>query len=387
MKNIIIIGSRGYKFEYGGWETFVTNLIDNYKEADTRFYVPELSFDKTKKDRVENDVRIHPIYVKPQGNATMLTFAIKAVLFYKKMIKNEKMKNVVMYILGCRVGPLFLFIHKSLERLGVKIMINPDGLEWKREKWNYLIKQYFKISERTMIKSSLVVVNDSLAIKEYVDNKYKKYHVDTTYISYGAYLKDVKDTKKTKEFFKEKDIKENNYYLFVGRFVPENNIEYIIKEFMKTNIDKDLVIVSNVTENSFYNSLIEKTNFLDDKRIKFVGGVYDDSILRYIRKYATAYIHGHSAGGTNPSLLEALSITDVNILYDVSYNREVGLDNVLYFNKNDDSLKDVIYKVENFNKEEKEKYGILAKKRINEAYTWDIVAFKYKELFERVLDK
>ncbi len=387
MKNIIIIGSRGYKFEYGGWETFVTNLIDNYKEADTRFYVPELSFDKTKKDRVENDVRIHPIYVKPQGNATMLTFAIKAVLFYKKMIKNEKMKNVVMYILGCRVGPLFLFIHKSLERLGVKIMINPDGLEWKREKWNYLIKQYFKISERTMIKSSLVVVNDSLAIKEYVDNKYKKYHVDTTYISYGAYLKDVKDTKKTKEFFKEKDIKENNYYLFVGRFVPENNIEYIIKEFMKTNIDKDLVIVSNVTENSFYNSLIEKTNFLDDKRIKFVGGVYDDSILRYIRKYATAYIHGHSAGGTNPSLLEALSITDVNILYDVSYNREVGLDNVLYFNKNDDSLKDVIYKVENFDKEEKEKYGILAKKRINEAYTWDIVAFKYKELFERVLDK
>ena len=387
MKNIIIIGSRGYKFEYGGWETFVTNLIDNYKEADTRFYVPELSFDKTKKDRVENDVRIHPIYVKPQGNATMLTFAIKAVLFYKKMIKNEKMKNVVMYILGCRVGPLFLFIHKSLEKLGVKIMINPDGLEWKREKWNYLIKQYFKISERTMIKSSLVVVNDSLAIKEYVDNKYKKYHVDTTYISYGAYLKDVKDTKKTKEFFKEKDIKENNYYLFVGRFVPENNIEYIIKEFMKTNIDKDLVIVSNVTENSFYNSLIEKTNFLDDKRIKFVGGVYDDSILRYIRKYATAYIHGHSAGGTNPSLLEALSITDVNILYDVSYNREVGLDNVLYFNKNDDSLKDVIYKVENFDKEEKEKYGILAKKRINEAYTWDIVAFKYKELFERVLDK
>ncbi len=387
MKNIIIIGSRGYKFEYGGWETFVTNLIDNYKESDTRFYVPELSFDKTKKDRVENDVRIHPIYVKPQGNATMLTFAIKAVLFYKKMIKNEKMKNVVMYILGCRVGPLFLFIHKSLERLGVKIMINPDGLEWKREKWNYLIKQYFKISERTMIKSSLVVVNDSLAIKEYVDNKYKKYHVDTTYISYGAYLKDVKDTKKTKEFFKEKDIKENNYYLFVGRFVPENNIEYIIKEFMKTNIDKDLVIVSNVTENSFYNSLIEKTNFLDDKRIKFVGGVYDDSILRYIRKYATAYIHGHSAGGTNPSLLEALSITDVNILYDVSYNREVGLDNVLYFNKNDDSLKDVIYKVENFDKEEKEKYGILAKKRINEAYTWDIVAFKYKELFERVLDK
>ena len=114
MKNIIIIGSRGYKFEYGGWETFVTNLIDNYHDNDTIFYVPELSYDKDKKDRIENDVRIHPIYVPPQGNATMLTFAIKAVFYYKKYIQENNLDNVIMYILGCRVGPLFTFIHKKI---------------------------------------------------------------------------------------------------------------------------------------------------------------------------------------------------------------------------------------------------------------------------------
>ena len=388
MKNIIIIGSRGYKFEYGGWETFVTNLIDNYNDDNTRFYVPELSFEKNQQDRVENGVNIHPIYIPPQGNATMLTFAIKAVFYYKKYIKDNNLDNIIMYILGCRVGPLFTFIHKNLKKMGVKIIINPDGLEWKRDKWNFLIKQYFKISERTMIKSSNMVVCDSLAIKDYVDNKYKKYEINSTYIAYGAYLKNKEEiSNKTKELFKKYKIKSNNYYLFVGRFVPENNIELIIKEYMKTKINKDLVIVSNVEKNKFYNKLIKETNFMSDKRIKFVGAIYDDEMLRDIRVNATAYIHGHSAGGTNPSLLEALCTTDINILYDVPYNHEVGLNNVLYFNKEEDSLLKMIELVEKFSAKEKEDYGNLAKKRIKEAYTWSIVVSKYKELFELLLSE
>ena len=387
MKNIIIIGSRGYRFEYGGWETFVTNLIDNYNDEDTTFYIPELSFEKNKVDRVESGVNIHPIYVSHGGNAKMLTFAIKAVLYYKKYIKDNNMNNVIMYILGCRVGPLFTLIHEKLKKMGVNIIINPDGLEWKRDKWNYLIKQYFKISERTMIKSSDMVVCDSLAIKDYIDNKYKKYSIKTIYIAYGAYLNDKKAfNNDTKLFFQKHNLKINNYYLFVGRFVPENNIEYIIKEFMKTNIKKDLVIVSNLEKNKFYNSLIEKTNFLSDKRIKFVGSIYNDTILRNIRFNAIAYIHGHSAGGTNPSLLEALSTTNVNILYDVAYNHEVGLDNVIYFDKEENSLKEVLEKVEDFSLKQKEEYGKLAKNRIKDAYTWNIVVSKYKDLFKRLLD-
>ena len=126
------------------------------------------------------------------------------------------------------------------------------------------------------------------------------------------------------------------------------------------------------------------TNFLNDSRIKFIGSVYDDEILRQIRLNAIAYIHGHSAGGTNPSLLEALSITNVNILYDVVYNREVGSDAVLYFNKDADNLKNIIDSVEKMSEKEKNDFGLKAKERIKNEYTWDIVVSKYKNLFNKI---
>lgn len=388
MKNVIIIGSRGYESNYGGWETFVTELINNYDDKNTKFYVPELTNNKETKTEVRNDVVCKQIYVPKQGFVTMFTFVIKAVLYYKKMIKEEKMENVIMYILGCRVGPLFSVIHKELNKMGVQIMINPDGLEWKREKWSWWIKKCFKISERTMIKSSNYVVCDSKAIEDYVKAKYKEFNTPTTFIPYGAYLNDVKDLdKKTKKFMKKHDIKTREYYLIVGRFVPENNYELMIKEFMKSKTSKDLVIVSNVEKNKFYDRLLKTTNFDKDKRIKFVGAIYDDEILRRLRKNATAYIHGHSAGGTNPSLLEALSITDVNILFDAVYNVEVGEEAALYFSKEENSLVKVIEKVEKFKSKERNKYGELAKKRIIDDYTWKIIVDKYKDLFDKVLKK
>ena len=257
MKNIIIIGARGYEKKYGGWETFVTNLINNYGDKNTKFYVPELNHNKKNSNiEIRNGVICPQIYVSKQGFVTMFTFVIKAVLYFKKYIKKEKLDNVVMYILGCRVGPLFSVLHKKLNKMGVTIVINPDGLEWTREKWAWWIKQCFKISERTMIKSSNYVVCDSKAIEDYVKNKYKKYNVPTTFIAYGAYLEDIKDIdKKTKEFMDQYSIKKREYYLIVGRFVPENNYELIIREFMKSSTKKDLVIVSNVEKNKFYNKL------------------------------------------------------------------------------------------------------------------------------------
>ena len=316
----------------------------------------------------------------------MFTFVIKAVLYYKKMIKKEKMENVVMYILGCRVGPLFSLIHNSLNKMGVKIIINPDGLEWKREKWAWWIKQCFKISERTMIKSSDYVVCDSKAIEEYVKEKYKKYNKNTTFIPYGAYLNDIKDiNEETKELMDKFEIKPREYYLIVGRFVPENNFELIIREFMNSKVKKDLVIVPNYEKDKFYNKLLETTKFDSDKRIKFVGPIYNQEILRRLRKNARGYIHGHSAGGTNPSLLEALSITDVNILYNAVYNVEVGEDAALYFSDEVGSLVKQLEYVEKLKTKELNEYGERAKNRIIEDYTWELIVKKYKKLFDKIL--
>lgn len=384
MKNVIIIGARGYRARYGGWETFVTNLIENYNDKNTKFHIPELTHMRNmdKKIIIKDDVSCSKMYVPELGFVTMFIYAIKALIYVNKYIKKEQLENVTIYVLGCRVGPFYKSLIRPFKRRGIKIYLNPDGLEWKRDKWAWWIKQCFKISEYCMVKNSDIIVCDSKAIKDYVDEKYQKFHKETYFIPYGAYLNE--DSNKTEEvvnIFKKYKIKENKYYLIVGRFVEENNYELIIKEFMKTKTKKNLVIISNVEENNFYNKLKLKTNFDKDKRIKFVGSVYDKETLTYIRNNAYAYIHGHSAGGTNPSLLEALATTKLNILYNAIYNVEVGELSTLYFSKQEDDLKRIIEKCEKFDDKTIEKYGKLAKKRIKECYTWDRVVSDYKKLF------
>lgn len=387
-KNIILIGARGYQFNYGGWETFVTNLIQNNKDENYQYFIPNLTYEK-EKDRQERKVDnvFNPyIYTPNQGFATMFTFTIKSINYFIKYIEENKLENCVMVILGCKVGPLFPFWVPKLHKMGVKIVINPDGLEWKREKWAWWIKQCFKISEKYSIKYSDYCVCDAQAIEEYIKSKYRKYQTPTAFIAYGAYLDKVgKKNKTVKNLFQEYHIKENEYYLIVGRFIPENNYETMIKEFMKSKSKKDLVIICNLQKDKFYKYLQERTQFESDKRVKFIGSVYDTEALTYIRKKAYAYFHGHSAGGTNPSLLEALSTTKVNILFDVPYNKEVGLDSCLYFTKEENSLKKVINKVDKLSEKERKEYGKKATERIKNAYTWEIVVEKYNKVFTNLL--
>ena len=166
--------------------------------------------------------------------------------------------------------------------------------------------------------------------------------------------------------------------MFVGRFVPENNYETMITEFMKSNTKKDFVLITNVEQNKFYEQLKEKTGFGKDSRIKFVGTVYDQELLKKIRENAYGYFHGHEVGGTNPSLLEALATTDLNLLLDVGFNKEVAEDSALYFSKEDGMLANLI---DNELKEDEIKeLGNKARKRINSEYTWNKIVDKYEKL-------
>lgn len=386
MKNIIIIGSRGYRFNYGGWETFVTEFVDNNHD-NNNFFIPRLVQEKELDKKIEtiNNVEINNIYVPKQGFATMFTFTIKSFNYFLKYIKEKKIKDCIIISLGCKIGPLMPYYYKKLHKMGVRIIMNPDGLEWKRDKWNWLIKQCFKISEKYSIKYSDSVVCDSKAIKKYIDEKYKKYNKPSKFIAYGSYLDNEKVSEKTKQYIKEKyRTKPNDYYLVVARFVPENNLELIINEFIKSKTKKKLIILSNVEKNKYYNYLIEKTGFNNDERIYLPGPIYNQELLREIRLGAFAYIHGHSAGGTNPSLLEALSTTNINILYDVVYNKEVGKNATLYFSKKENSLTKIINNLEKITTKDINKYGKLAKERIEKNYTWEIVEEKYKKLFEEL---
>ena len=234
-----------------------------------------------------------------------------------------------------------------------------------------------------MVKEADLIICDYLAIEKYIRSEYKGCKVNTTYISYGAELKrlDDKTSEALEEWYKDFEIIQGNYYLLVGRFVPENNYALIINEYMKSHSNKDLVIISNVEKNKFYKKLLKETSFLKDKRIKFVGTVYDSKLLQEIRARAYGYIHGHEVGGTNPSLLEALASTRINFLLDVPFNREVAEEGALYFKKGKGSLSALIDKGEYLEEEEINTLEHRAKGRITDNYNWDKISVEYEELF------
>lgn len=383
MKNVFIIGSKGIPAKYGGFETFVEKLTEQQKSKEIKYHVSCLAEDT--REFQHNGARCFNVKVPNIGAAKAVYYDIAALKVCIKYIKENKVENPIIYILACRIGPFIGFYKRQLNKLGVSLFVNPDGHEWKRGKWNVAIRQYWKISERLMVKHADLLICDSVNIEKYIKDDYKKYNPKTTFIAYGA------DTERSKlddddttllNWYKENGVREKEYYLVVGRFVPENNYETMITEFMKSNTKKDFVLITNVEHNKFYNQLKEKTGFDKDTRIKFVGTVYDQELLKKIRENAYGYFHGHEVGGTNPSLLEALANTDLNLLLDVGFNREVGGDGALYFSKEDGCLANLIN-----NELYEEKISMLgnqAKKRIENEYSWSNIVYKYETLFKEI---
>lgn len=385
MKNIFIIGSKGIPARYGGFETFVDKLTYYKKDEDIRYHVACLADDE--KEFEYNGARCFNVKVKNVGSAKAVLYDIEALKKCEEYIKKNNLKNSIIYILACRIGPFLAYYKKRLQKLGVKVYVNPDGHEWKRSKWNKFIKMYWKLSERLMVKNADLLICDSVGIEDYIKKDYKKYNPNTTFIAYGADVcksKLADNDDKLLSWLKKHEIKPNEYYLVVGRFVPENNYETMIREFMKSDSNKDLVIITNVEKNKFYNELLERTGFDKDERIKFVGTVYDQELIKKIREEAYGYIHGHEVGGTNPSLLEALASTKLNLLLDVNFNREVGREGAVYFNKEEGNLARLVNEADNYEALQIDKLSIRAKERIKSSYSWDKIVDDYEML---LLDK
>ena len=160
----------------------------------------------------------------------------------------------------------------------------------------------------------------------------------------------------------------------------------MLTEFMSSTTRRDFVLITDVKQNQFYEILKEKTGFDQDPRIKFVGTVYDQNLLKFIREHAYGYIHGHEVGGTNPSLLEALGSTSLNLLLNVGFNQEVGLDSCIYWGKEKNNLKHLIEHVETFDQDYIDTLGKAAKDRIKNAYSWTKIVSDYESLFLRKKD-
>ena len=382
MQHIFIVGSKGIPGAYGGYETFVDKLTEYHQHRDDMKYHVACKDTENREEEYHN-ARCFHVKVPDIGPAQAIYYDVAALNNCCKYIKEHNIENPIVYILACRIGPFMKSFTRKIHKLGGKVYVNPDGHEWLRAKWPAPVRKYWKISEAMMTKHADLMVCDSKNIEKYIQETYADYQPESTYISYGAETRKSKladDDEKLLAWYAEKGLTAKGYYLVVGRFVPENNYETMIREFMASKTDKTFALITNVSD-GFLNELEEKTGFREDPRIRFVGTVYDQELLMKIRENAYGYFHGHEVGGTNPSLLEALGCTDLNLLLGVGFNREVAEDAALYWSKEPGDLAKLIEKADTMTAEERAALGEKAKKRIADAYSWQFIADEYEKLF------
>ncbi|MBE9913880.1 glycosyltransferase family 1 protein [Paenibacillus donghaensis] len=382
MKHVFIIGSKGIPARYGGFETFVEQLTARKTKRDIRYHVACLS--NRKGEFEHNGARCFHVAVPDIGSARAVLYDLLSLKECIRYIRRHRLTDCMVYILACRIGPFFYAFKRKLQHMGVTVLVNPDGHEWKRGKWNGLIKRYWKLSERLMVKHADLLVCDSRGIEQYIHEDYSKYRPRTTFIAYGADLASSTLDDQSSEllgWLEKHRVTPGAYYLIIGRFVPENNYELMIKEYMKSDTDKDLVIITGIEQNPLYDELQRECRFDRDPRIKFVGTVYEQQLLKKIRELAYGYCHGHEVGGTNPSLLEALASTKLNLLYDVVFNREVGEDGALYFSAEPGSMAAKISELERYDNHMIKELEAKAKGRISAEYTWNHIVKSYEHLF------
>ena len=239
----------------------------------------------------------------------------------------------IIYMLSYTYSPLLI-----VPRLFRKtILVNADGIEWKRRKHNKILRFLLRSFELLSLKIIDCMVVDSRALGIY----YKEnYNINTPYVPYG--IREIAPLNSSA--LSKYGLKSKGYYLLIARLEPENNIDLIINEFKKSSSSKKLVIVAPLKRTPYVKKLLE----LKSDGILFIGGIYEQQLQRTIRHNCFAYIHGHEVGGTNPTLVEALSCHNVIVALDVPFNREVAGEGAFYFTKKSG---DLARKIENLEKE------------------------------------
>lgn len=406
LQHVFLVGAKSLG-AYGGYETFINKLTEYHSRNPQIAYhvackangdgamdesalsgVTTLHHDKdgSVSEFTYHNAHCQKIRVPNIGAAQAVYYDLAALWKFCRYIQTNRISHPIVYIMACRIGFFVPFFYYWIHRLGGKLYINPDGHEWMRAKWNCFIRKYWKISEQFMVHWCDLVVCDSVNIEQYIHKCYdgkglRGRNPDTAYIAYGAeVLDEPAQSNALQNWYSQNNLSPGNYYLIVGRFVPENNYETMIREFMASSTFRSLVLLTNTNE-KLLGELEQKLAFSTDPRIKFVGPVYNQELLAAIRQNAFAYLHGHEVGGTNPSLLEAMGTTKLNLLLDVPFNREVADAAGLYWCKTAGNLSSLIHICDHMESDDIEEYGRQAKGRIKEHYSWQSIANQYLKLF------
>lgn len=356
-KKVAIIGTVGLPAKYGGFETLAEHIVEN-KGDDFEFlvYCSKNTYPKGAEKNVNASLKYLPLNA---NGVQSIAYDIWSILHALRKVDTL----LILGVSGCVILPV---IKKFTNK---KIIVNIDGMEWRREKWGKLAKTFLKFSEKIAVKHSDLVIADNKVIQEYVFSNYnRKAHL----ISYGG-------DHSTKEKISLETLNEfpfltTSYAFKVCRIEPENNIELILSAFSKYG-KLNLIVIGNWDVSEYAKNLRER--FLEFSNIFLLDPIYDQNKLNQIRSNCYFYVHGHSAGGTNPSLVEAMSLKLPVLAFGIDYNIETTRNKAHYFNCAD-SLLILLGNLNDdcLNKNSKE-MSLIAK----EEYAWKNIANKYEYLF------
>lgn len=355
-RRVAIIGTQGVPARYGGFESLVENLLGSKCPEEVEYTVFCSSRDMPEKLAEYKGARLKYVPLRANGALSVVYDALslaRSVKGYDTVL--------VLGVSGCWSLPIFRKMFNG------KLIINIDGLEHRRDKWKPWVRRFLRYSEAKAVAYADIVISDNKGIQDYVTETYGR---SSELIAYGGdHAERNVNQSRINDILKQYGVEAGKYAVGVCRIEPENNCRMVLEAFSGT--DYPLLYIGNWNHSEYSRKLREE--FSKFGNLHLADGVYDLDVLYALRSRAGLYVHGHSAGGTNPSLVEAMSLGVPIVAYDVVYNRETTENKAIYF-KDTDSLIAVI---------DGNQFGDgdMMKEIASRRYTWDTVARQYTSLY------
>jgi glycosyltransferase involved in cell wall biosynthesis len=365
---IAIIGSRGIPAGYGGFETFAEEIAPRLVERghDVTVYCRAGYTAGASLDEYKSVKLVHTPALRSRS-FEQLSHELASI------VDSGPRRFDLYYFLGYRGSPFYVAVRAA----GKMVVDNTDGFEWKRRKWNRMGRAYLRTAEWIVARIGAdELISDCEAIRRYFLRTYRR---DSTHIVYGAEALEAEAL--LPEVLERYEVTPDGYYLVVCRIEPENNVDLIVREFIASGSDRELVVVGGMNyETPFWGELQQLAR---GARVRFLGPVYGPMLVESLLLGARGYFHGHEVGGTNPALLKAMGCGATVIALDTEFNRENLVNTGRYFTKDEGSLADQI-RWTDAHLPEATALGDDARDRIRHFYTWDAAADKHDELFRRL---
>lgn len=355
MIKVAIIGIQGVPANYGGFESLVDNLLGENCPEDIHYTVFCSGKDMPQKLKEYKGATLKYVPLKANGIQSIpydIISLCRSINAYDVIL--------VLGVSGCIFLPIYSILNSK------KLIINIDGQEYKRAKWGAFAKWILRLSEALAVRYADVVIADNKGIQDYVKDEYGK---EATLIAYGGdHVNRTLAPDFVEDTLKRYGLKKNGYAITVCRIEPENNCETVLDAFTRSG--EKLVFIGNWEHSDYASAMKEKYRKYDN--LILIDAIYDLNVLYALRSNARIYVHGHSAGGTNPSLVEAMHFGIPVICYDVVFNRETTENKAYYFN-NQESLLDLIRR--------SDLDGNAMKEIADRKYTWKTVSRQYSDLY------